>query len=151
MRDVQLGYIAGMLDGEGCIYLKPVKANSKRNFTYDLTVNIYNTNKESLIFISSLIGGYIYLNQKPVKKYKPCYRLVLHGKKAGELLTVVLPYLIIKKAQAILALEFVSTLEVGGRKLSPINTEKRNFIAREMRKLKRQTVTLDKACLVRET
>ena len=94
----ELAYIAGLLDGEGCIQINGDK--------YSMNINIRNTVKAPLEFVEGILGGSIH-SYLPKRGYI-CYTWRLCGAKAAIVLGFLLPYLIIKKERAILAIEFVS-------------------------------------------
>ena len=93
LTDIQIGYLAGILDGEGCIY------QTRRGYGH---VIITNTNRECLNSIFKLTGiGMIYRLKKQRYGYTVAYQLRIY-KMADvvELLSILLPVLIIKKEQA---------------------------------------------------
>ena len=110
IEDTQLAYIAGLLDGEGCI-----KTTGKGY----LQIDIGNTYEDALQFVKSILGGYIYTIKAPMQVYqgaiihrKVYYRWVLCGKGAAEVLALLLPYLIIKKEQAVLGIKLTETSNI---------------------------------------
>lgn len=95
MTDVQLGWIAGILDGEGTI-----TANETR-----ILVSVGSTTLEMLKELQRLCGGSIRSNGKPQKpNHRSAWSWTLHGKNAFPLLDLIKDHLIIKKNQAFLAL-----------------------------------------------
>lgn len=94
----KLGYLVGMLDGEGCIY-------KLKNDSWG--VNITNTNKESIDFLCT-IAPFIITTSK-TDAGKPVYRAVLNKQKQiYKLLGRLIPFLIIKKDKARECLEELS-------------------------------------------
>lgn len=79
------GYIAGIIDGEGCI-------------TNNNVIHITNTDLEMLLWIKSKIKyGYISARKKEKQHYKQCYDYQLSKCITKALLKVLKPHLIIKK------------------------------------------------------
>jgi hypothetical protein len=125
-RVEELAYIAGLFDGEGCISMMGPH----------LIIIISNTFKESLEFVDrvfGILGGGI-CEMHPSKKvklvhsnYKRRYDWRIRGKNAARILELLLPYLIIKKEQAILGIELELTS----------NIERKAKIYIELRDLKR--------------
>lgn len=94
-------YLAGILDGEGTIYIGQM-SDKRRTF---LKVIVTNTDLNLMKWLIANFGGAYRGEQRG--KYRLIYRWQPKGKKNREkLLLGVLPYLIIKREQAILALEF---------------------------------------------
>jgi hypothetical protein len=138
-----LAYIAGIVDGEGCIHI--VKRNPTyrcKSYSYNVLLNISNTDDDVLNWITTLIGvgnvNKINMENKP-KYRKQMYQYQVASTRAIYFLKLILPYLHIKKEQALLAIEFNLThADKKGRK----GKSKEHFIQQEMyytkmRKLKR--------------
>ena len=92
-----LTYIAGFFDGEGTI-------SSTATYYNNLRIGITNTCKAPLTFIMETLGGYIY-EQKPTPIGRRVYLWQLCGDKAATALEFLLPYLIVKKEEALLGIQ----------------------------------------------
>lgn len=95
MTETDKAYIAGILDGEGCItvYLYPSGSIKPQ-------VMIANTNLPLLQWIQSFYGGAISKHTNYNENAKQCYRLQLFGFRALPILRDSYKYLRIKKLQA---------------------------------------------------
>ena len=93
-----LAYIAGLFDGEGCVVIR------KDRKYFRLEVRITNTNRKVIDYIHSFFNGDVIVYDKG--RYKTCYNLRFADGKGAKFLKSVLPYLIIKKEQAKLGIEF---------------------------------------------
>jgi deoxycytidine triphosphate deaminase len=93
MRDVAAAWLAGIIDGEGCL--------SVHDKGVRLTVT--NTDKEMLELARSLTGvGQIYEKDDGDPKHKVRYDwVVTRSRHVQELLVRVLPYMVIKRAKAL--------------------------------------------------
>ncbi len=81
MDDFEVGYVSGILDGEGCMDL-----TNKR-------ISITNTSKELLEFLQGIVGGRIYIHH-PQGYPKKCWRLNIYLKKEiDNVLQAVIPHL----------------------------------------------------------
>ncbi|SRR5258708_4687996 len=100
--DAFLPYMAGFFDGEGYVYLQKVN----RNHAYSLWVVVSNTNQEPLRLMKERWGGHLAYVKRHNLIQRDIYRLFISTNNAIRFLEEVLPYLIIKKPQAELALEF---------------------------------------------
>jgi hypothetical protein len=89
-----LAYIAGFVDGEGCIRVN-------NNGSIELT--IVNTCYETLKFIQDLLGGNLSQRKQRVNKTQYSYRI--YGEQAFVAINNLLPYLKEKKPQAEILLE----------------------------------------------
>ena len=92
--DVELSlddaYLAGIFDGEGCIYKHP------SGKTY---LNMTNTSKETCERLRKRFGGSV------VQHPPGCWRWVATGKAAYKMAIATLPFLTIKKAKMIVVLD----------------------------------------------
>jgi intein-encoded DNA endonuclease-like protein len=107
-------YIAGFFDGEGSILFK--KHNDKRGCSYiEINVFITSCNKEVLEEIQNYLKcGSITETGNHKQGYKHCYRLYIY--KQSEMLSVLkqlLPCLIVKKEEAVKAIEFIEGKKKG--------------------------------------
>lgn len=90
LKNTDLAYIAGYLDGEGCIRWE----SSPR-------LSIQSCNPNPLRFIVKLFpSSVVRLQNRRTKRNKPVHRLEYGGNNCITLLKMVVPYLIEKKDQA---------------------------------------------------
>lgn len=112
----QLGWAAGMLDGEGTIGLYK---HNKRTNQVTLKVSIGNTYKPALEFLQQFFNGWGSLY--PLTKYpgrKQVYAWCVSARQASEVVKKLAPYLIIKRAQAAVALEWARNIGAVGKRLT---------------------------------
>lgn len=102
----KFGYLAGILDGEGCL---TVGAGQKETcINYNALVAVQNTSKSLIDWLQTKFGGGIYLSKKATEKTKAAWMWRITKKKEIEtLLLAVLPYLVVKREQAKVLLDFV--------------------------------------------
>lgn len=96
-------YIAGLLDGEGCFYAET------RKYVISLpSVYISNTNKRVLEWVQEVLGYGRLENHSPNNpKYRQGYRLIFGANNLRKLLPKIIPYLKIKRLQAIFLKEIL--------------------------------------------
>ena len=109
-------YLAAMFDGEGTFsiyqnngnYHTTVDGEKKQyNFT-NSRVSITNTNIELMEWLVSHFGGVYYTHRRAKAVHKIAYDWRPKGKKnTEELILGVLPYLVLKKQQANLVLQYI--------------------------------------------
>jgi len=101
----EIGYIAGLIDGEG--YIRFISA--QRRASRGVVVAVTNTDRRLLDWLSRKVGGHVYLKNKPKKKnQKPSYEWKLcRIQKVKWLLEQIRELLIIKRPQADLMLYYL--------------------------------------------
>jgi hypothetical protein len=107
-------YLAGFMDGEGSFSIvktyqikRHVDGTKVKNIRYHMHIKISNTNEAVLKWIVKHFGGQI-SSKKLIKHWKPRWDLTITGNKNMEkYILSILPYLIIKREQALVALSFV--------------------------------------------
>ncbi len=96
-------YLAGIIDGEGCIRI--MKQRGRKSYHYFLHIEVGNTSEKLISFIKTNFGGCSY-KSKRVIPFKPFYRWYVACKQAEIILQRIAPYLIVKKEEAMLGLDF---------------------------------------------
>ena len=153
----ELGYLAGLIDGEGTISIQNLFTRKQKNYlSYqqkNLRVGIVNTNIEVLLWIASVFGGSVCKRGvKNKEKHKMGYFWCVSNRKAEEIINLVMPYLKIKKMQAEIGINFRKTFgkgsggltreKVGGGKtittIPPEIIQKRDFYKKQMYILNRR-------------
>ena len=115
-QNVDWSYLAAMFDGEGTFsiyqnngnYHTTVDGEKKQyNFT-NSRVSITNTNIELMEWLVSHFGGVYYTHRRAKAVHKIAYDWRPKGKKnTEELILGILPYLVLKKQQANLVLQYI--------------------------------------------
>ena len=111
MDNIIFSYTAGLFDGEGSIVIgvsKPNKNNTIVSPNHWLQVGITNTDRRIIDWLSKMYGGHISDNSHAPsrKSQRPCWQWRILSNQAIPFLKNILPYLICKKEQAIIAIEF---------------------------------------------
>ncbi len=137
----QKAYIAGFIDGEGCINIyrtfpKYSHADGKTVSdyrTYTMNVSITNTHLPTMEWLTAIIEG-ARLNTKKMSLKKPnwkqTYTIKIGSIASLKILKQILPYLITKKKQAELAIKFQEKAMVKlieGRKFYRLTKEEIDF------------------------
>ena len=105
------GYIAGVLDCDGAIWIASGKYKGAPK--YALRISVSNTRPDLVYWFSEQFGGKPHSYKPKNPKHKEQFTWSCTGTRARDVISCCLPYLVIKRAQAILALEFASTLDLG--------------------------------------
>lgn len=96
-------YAAGFIDGEGWIGVVPGKSRTPEG-TVRIIVTTTQTSRPVLEALRSAYGGYVTYSHHGRERQKPCYIWRIEGKKAASLLLKIKDRLMVKRAQALVAL-----------------------------------------------
>lgn len=107
-------YLAGIMDGEGSIMLP----HRGRGY-HVVTVSISNTYEPLIRLIHEREGGSFYTRSNQSIYSKPLYAWHLRGRATLPLLRRLHPFLIVKREQAGLAIEFLELPSGWGTKMLP--------------------------------
>lgn len=143
-RDSDLGWAAGLLDGEGMICLVTSKPSVHGHRRYVLQVQVTNTYLPALERFKAIVGpGRVRAatnSSKDEARYKPLWDWEATARAAEEVLTLLLPYLVIKHEQAELGIRsrhYVHKKRAVPRWQAP-NTEQLEWFKRQISELKHQ-------------
>lgn len=147
---LKLAYLAGIVDGEGslCVYrVNPAKYNRYQTPNYRAVLNISNTRKELVSWLDDNFSNF----NSGSKKHKRSifkknstherwiYEWVVQGHRLLDICEQLMPYLVLKKRQAELIIEFRKTYtqrSFGSKTpLDPKTIEKREAIRLKMCRL----------------
>ena len=133
----KIAWAAGFFDGEGCISAKTAYLKSRKSrgriLIANLSVSVVQREIEPLLEFQKMLGGVLRLNRN--KTGFPIWVLEFYGEKAMLMLEVIQPHLIVKWAQADLALTMKDTFHQGIR-LTQKEIQARQQWHAQMRKLK---------------
>jgi len=137
MKETDKAWTAGIIDGEGCIGV--YKNNKGFCKTFNCHLNVANTNVLMLNQLKEFWGGKIYPDRHRLKYgWKECWVWQLNkGKEISRFLKNILPYLVVKKEQAEMMLEFIKTIGNPGKEVPRHIILLRYLIADELKKLKK--------------
>lgn len=116
ITEPQKAYIAGIIDGEGSITIsRKIDKTMRAGVAYRPYVPVTNTDRRLLDWLFETTGlGNVRPNAIPKNpNHKPSWRWELWSQQAHQLLLNILPYLILKKEQAILLIEFMERVRYG--------------------------------------
>jgi len=125
MNKLEAAYIAGFIDGEGCLTLgkSPARRNG-RSPEYSIIIAIANTKIEILKWIKKTahLGGCMGINKKKPANHAISYQLHLRTKDSLNLLAEIYPYLRLKKQQAEILFEFYKLRKLNPKRWNPIKS-----------------------------
>ena len=103
--DTDLAYFAGIIDGEGSF---AIHNNGTHRFALQLQIG--NTSPLLMEWVRSRFGGSVNLEKRNNPRHKPVFRWLAQADALDQILPALLPYLVVKKAQADLFLAYRRTL-----------------------------------------
>lgn len=132
MSDLDLAYAAGIIDGEGCIYVH--KSAIRMTPKLEIKMGEY----PCVEFFQSVFGGTVSKLKVRKNGYRVLYRWVAQGENALCILESLLPYLKGKKEQALELLTWPNrnAINYGKRGMPQAVKEMRSDIHQNLRKLK---------------
>lgn len=120
-----LGYVGGIMDGEGSISICKTHRNrsSNKNPSYNVRISVSMCDKEIPWLLFQTFGGSFQERQRKNEKYKPSYDWIISNKNSIYFLETIFPYIKInrKLETAKLCLEFqthISDKNIKGKRLS---------------------------------
>jgi len=122
-------YLAGFIDGEGSLMIARWKSSSSARVYYKSRIAIANTNREVLEEIQQVYGG-ILANQPPRKAaWRFAYQLIWTDGMVGPLLSVIRPFLRIKRIQLSVLEDLIRSRERALRYQGPTRKSRRGVPA----------------------
>jgi hypothetical protein len=125
VSEIDWARLAAYIDGEGCIRVAGVKGAQdwSRRILY-LEVTVANTDPRLGQWLKARFGGSIWTTHRNHAKWRPCFCWVVGSRHAAQVLERCLPYFIIKREQADLALAFQAATIRTSRKGQPRELDK---------------------------
>jgi hypothetical protein len=141
----KIGYLAGIIDGEGSIGIARMRAPNSKSFGYSTRVVIATTDERLIAWLQDTLGIDIPATRCRAERnprWKPRLAWYVSGKNAHALLVMVRPYLVIKAEQADIALKMfeLSRGKWKGRAIDPNVTLQREALRGWIMKLNRRGV-----------
>lgn len=110
--DLDIRYAAGLFDGEGWITICKQKLGGRYHYNehyvrYQLQVGITMTNRPVVEAVHQTFGGNFFnVRSKALPQARLCFGWKLSSGLAAEFLAIVEPHLIVKRDEALIAIEF---------------------------------------------
>ena len=110
----QAAYLAGIIDGEGCIFIGNYSRGTHGDKFYQTLFTVATTSEELAIWLQNNFGGLktVYTkNQTPKNSRKTVHRWVASGDRLTHLCEIILPYVVIKRREVEIMMEMRATFE----------------------------------------
>lgn len=110
-----LCYFAGIMDGEGSISIRRAKSQAKNHeYQYRAYLQIGMTSREVLDWVKENIGGSYSKGTNDSVIAKAAYNWTMNPIDGAKVLEQILPYLVLKKRQALVFIEYAKTVSLRG-------------------------------------
>lgn len=100
----EVAYLAGLFDGEGCVTIRKMFYKPKHQYQALLSVMMC-SEKAVKLFFERWGGSFVERDRKP-SEWKVCWQWSVTGTKTIFILEELLPYLVVKRDEAVVALAF---------------------------------------------
>ena len=100
MNEITAAYVAGIIDGEGCITIAKSTKKGCKQASYQPHIVVCMTSEPVVQYLTSVISGGWRTIQQPKNNNRLIHRFVVTGESAYTLIERIKPYLIEKQAQA---------------------------------------------------
>lgn len=106
---INWAYIAGIVDGEGCIRLH--KRTKRKYVSYVPELTISNTSKALIEYLAETMGGCYHPRKRNNPKHSPTWdwQAPTNFVAIADILSNILPYLIVKHTQCLKLLEYCNS------------------------------------------
>lgn len=129
-----IGFIAGIIDGEGSITIEiQSKCEVRKDNYYSVRLLVINTCKPLVDWLEKTLGGHV-STRKKIEGQKYCYKWNICSYNARDILIMCLPYMIVKKKQAEVLIKFMN-LDKGGWRVPEYVKEARIQMYQELKAL----------------
>jgi hypothetical protein len=139
MEKTDLAWAAGIVDGEGCIYVHKRKGTRKNSILYTLVLKVNMTHSDTILRLHSIFCvGHVNTLNKVTVNGKKQYMWRVTSLNAANVLKLMHPYLVTKQKEAEEAFKFNNLPKFPGNK--PVSAElsaQREFIYLKLRELKK--------------
>jgi hypothetical protein len=109
----ELGWAAGCVDGEGCISIRREAVSRSGRPQYALYLAVGNTDPRMPRKLHAMFGGSL-VHKNARQKQRPLFEWRVFATRAGKVLEVLRPYMVIKGEQADVAIAFAATIRRTG-------------------------------------
>lgn len=125
--EIDLAMMAAYIDGEGCITSTVASSSKWKNPSLSIELSIANTDPRLVDWCQKRFGGRIYRTIHKNPNWMDAYGWKVSCRQAREVLEACLPYFIIKREQAELAIALENTKARWGQRGAPIEVHQKRW------------------------
>lgn len=103
MLNTDVAYVAGLVDGEGCIRIKKSKAyrcQGRATPGYHASIQIKMVDRDAVEFVARVLNGWTCESKASLKSGRPFFACYISDQKAEDATRLLLPFLRVKRRQA---------------------------------------------------
>ena len=126
---IKYAYLAGIIDGEGCVSIR--KCPQGKNIYFKPMVEVAMCDRQPIDLLCSSFANNSVWFEVPKGKWRPQHKWRVTGTNVISVLEKTLPYLLVKKNQAILCLDFCKLILKRGGKFTSQKEKIQNNKERE--------------------
>lgn len=131
LSEVELAYLAGIIDGEGSIFI--AKESKRLAADYMLRLSVTSTDKVLIDWIHRRFGGNVCRQRRPIGKWKLAYHWRASGPHAMRILEATNQFLVLKRLKADFAIAFQQRKQgIGVHPLPPEKAEEYRWFKAEV-------------------
>lgn len=140
LPEAEKGYLAGLIDGEAYIGITKSIRKDNGRVRYAPSCRIRMTDYAIVKSLHLLFSGSYHYYRKTPKKHKDQWEWVLDYKQGRDFIEKILPYLKIKKPQALVYLEYYKAIpdRRGRKKRTDAEIQAAELLYQKMRKLNKR-------------
>jgi hypothetical protein len=134
-----LPYIAGLVDADGVIGLRTTKKS--KTLSHEVALNVGMCHREVPETLRSMFGGGLSPYRPPSPRHRVCWIWSVSGDRAAHVAGLLLPWLVVKRRQAEIIIEYQSTRLAPGDRWNGVPDElvkRRRVLFEEMASLNRR-------------
>lgn len=137
MKQEDLAYLAGFFDGEGCISFH--RKATKNGWRYSLEISVAQINPEPIKMFTEVFG-FGYRSRWFNSNQRLQFEWRTFGSNASKVLKLLMPYLKVKREEALLAIEFQELPQKSGKKRVTTDEERneREILVKQISQLKKR-------------
>ena len=148
LSETQKAYIAGIIDGEGCISIGKSYKSIGVSAYHSLVILVVNCDRGLIDYMVDTVGeGHVYVQQGRKANHRPLHQWIIGQREAQRFLKEVRDYLVIKRDQADVALNFMKTFDgivpSGGYRTPKSVLRQRDEYEVLLKQLKKESTVLD--------
>lgn len=124
---IDFAQLAAFLDGEGTISITKSSAYRGESLRFRVEIMVTNTDPRLMAWLKDRFGGNVGRGGRHGTHFK-CFKWRLPCKKAHDVLVKCLPYFVLKRHEAEIAIQFRRTVASRGKKLSAETLNERHLL-----------------------
>lgn len=109
MTDIQVGYLAGLMDGEGSISIIRPNRYDRETFRLQPQAMISGTDPMLAEYLQTTLDAKVLTRIRPMKNSRPTWQVGWYGFRCYPIVKLVEPHLLIKRDQAQIVIEFLES------------------------------------------